>query len=199
MESVSPQFKWRLDPPSFKIRGRQVSRFHLAQKSGNFSFRWQSSQKYICKFYYNIDFLKDIEREYRILRELKHQNVIRYEDFELDGANGVAKLYTELCPKFDLELYLQDSSHLNHELPYLLARQVVQQISSALVYLHFGIVISVNHDGSLDSPDLADNPEAFGGLDAFKPIIHRDIKPKNSNKRSSLCIKCFAYHGSICP
>jgi serine/threonine protein kinase len=99
-------------------------------------------------------------------------------DFEYRPSIFNAFLYLEYCREGDLGQYLTpDGAKLLSSRQLL---EIMQQISSALVYIHYGVSITVNSDGSTGDPEAVESKYDWDVTENQKFVIHRDIKPQNS-------------------
>lgn len=122
---------------------------------------------------------KYVQSEYEILQDLDHPNIVRFVDFEFRPAFFNAYLYLEYCREGDLGCYLSPG---HAGLSALQLLQIMQQISSALVYIHYGVMIIVNTDGSTSDPEAVETKYDLDDSENQKFVIHRDIKPQNSKR-----------------
>jgi serine/threonine protein kinase len=187
MEPIRPRYTWRnYEGPRSLSRspGRQAVSVELVCKSTGLFQR--EHEIFVRKVLPCGDGKRAtyVQREYGILQSLKHRNIVGYEDCEYRPGQYNARLYLEYCPGGDLGQYLPPPCKLTRTQTL----QIIQQISSALLYLQFGILITVNSDGSLHDPQLEDSRNNEDGSGGWKAIIHRDIKPQNSNISPQPCL-----------
>ena len=185
-DSIRPQYWWRDSigaQPLQPSPHAQASKVHLVCK-------WRGvlpggdDKPFVCKTLPcgNQKKARYAHSEYRILQDLKHENIVRYEDFKYQRGKRIdlAFLYFEYCPGGDLGIYLPSKGVQAGKLTANRAQQIIQQISSALVYIHYGILIPMRDDGRFGVPEAAKASDSATKPGRWSSIIHRDIKPQNS-------------------
>jgi serine/threonine protein kinase len=124
---------------------------------------------------------RNAEREYRILKQLQHPYILAYADFEYNEECRISLLYTKFCTNGDLGLFLPKRRKAG-QFTENYAWDVAQQISSALIYLHYGVTILVDKDGSFSNLELAESI----GENRHQIYLHRDVKPENSRSHQAM-------------
>ncbi|KAK9468807.1 kinase-like domain-containing protein [Lipomyces arxii] len=109
--------------------------------------------------------------ELRILKELKHSNIVQYVHHERVHESEEVHLYMEYCGGGDLSQLIKSCRDAGHFVPERVVWSVLTQLVLALYRCHYGI----------DPPPLTD---IFAPSDGPPPIpssviLHRDIKPEN--------------------
>jgi len=185
---IPPRYSWsNYDGPERLPRScsssGQASAVILVSK-GSWPLQRQSPEVFVCKVLpCDARRAKYVQSEYEILQGLDHPNIVRFVDFEYRPSIFNAFLYLEYCRKGDLGAYLSPG---RAPLSVKQLLQIIQQISSALVYIHYGVKITVNADGSTSDPDAVESKYDLDGSGKQKFVIHRDIKPQNSECQGTL-------------
>jgi serine/threonine protein kinase len=166
----------------------QASRVSLAYKAASLWRPWTWSkeppQDFFCKAIpCSGKEGKYAHREYNILRKLRHEHVVRYEDFgfESPDRSPVVFLYMEYCECGDLSRYVPSPRRAHEKLTAKQARQIIQQISSALVYVHHGLLAPLG----LGPETVLEDVASTRWSESQTSTAHRDIKPGNSKRRIS--------------
>jgi serine/threonine protein kinase len=131
---------------------------------------------------------KYIKRELEMLRSCDHRNILRFEDFSYSPRSWkepFAKLYTEYCAKGDLEQFTVSGKRPNWQLSNGKGFQVFSQIAQALLYIHHGIELT--WEGLPCMARIHTDQSSRGNLrnGEWETILHRDIKPGNSESQNS--------------
>ena len=187
METVKSQYKWlkATQKPLLTSQSRpgQAIELDLAQKRITRFSRQTDPQLYVCKkiFCGTGNRVRNAEREYKILQRLDHRHILAYADFSYNPNHYIASLYTKYCEEGDLGLFLPGKPKAG-QFTENYARNVALQISSALMYLHHGVTITVMIDKieSYSDLKLAGLLGACLSEDKSQVFLHRDIKPGNS-------------------
>ncbi|KAH7370826.1 kinase-like domain-containing protein [Rhexocercosporidium sp. MPI-PUGE-AT-0058] len=110
----------------------------------------------------------EAERECKVLAALSHENIVRYIDMHVTERprDSEIRLYMEYCEHGSLKDLIEDRKVGENFVSENYIWSIVQQISAALKYCHFGL----QKDQSLQ-------PER--GEFNWTTILHRDIKPRN--------------------
>ena len=189
METVKSEYHW-VKSPEQRLSSSQASHGQAAlvdvvqKRIGGFFLSQQlDPQLYVCK---RISCgnntsrkARNAQREYNILKKLQHPFILTYADFEYNSDWSTALLYTEFCASGDLGLFLPNAQ-MAGQFTEIYAKDVTRQISSALAYLHHGLTILVDRDGSYRKLELAEQRnDSVGGIE-YRVVLHRDIKPPNS-------------------
>lgn len=95
---------------------------------------------------------QQIVAEVNILRELKHQNIVRYYDRIIDKSKAKIYIVMEFCEKGDMARLIKNCKRQKDHLPEDLVWKILSQIAYALFECH-------NRKGG--------------------KILHRDLKPGN--------------------
>jgi len=182
--SIKPRYSWREDVKGTeevdKLKRGQASKLALVYKY-ELRLPWLSHPEPVKHFFCKTipctaRAAKYARTEYDILRRLRHEHVVRYEDFEYQaGRSPTLYLYMEYCRHGDLGHYVSDA-----ELTTKQACQVIQQISSALVYIHYGLVAPTNGESVIDDGLVEPASNTIITPAKHSYTIHRDIKPQNS-------------------
>ncbi|KAG9101745.1 G2-specific serine/threonine protein kinase [Ceratobasidium sp. UAMH 11750] len=108
---------------------------------------------------------KQIVAEVNILKDLKHDNIVRYHDRYVDRENGILYILMEFCGGGDLSGAIKQMRRQNKHIAEDTVWSYFAQILLALHHCHF--------------------PNSKGSGDAAQPsrptqqILHRDLKPEN--------------------
>lgn len=103
---------------------------------------------------------KQIVAEVNILKDLCHENIVRYHDRHVDRENGILYILMEFCGGGDLGTIIKNCSRSGRPLPEDTIWSYFLQILLALQHCH--------------SP-----PESTSGTPLRQQILHRDLKPEN--------------------
>lgn len=118
---------------------------------------------------------KYLQSEYRILRELRHPNIVQYADFEQKQnkkGKWQASLYIEYCCGGDLSSYTSKPQRSSKSLSEKQFWQIFYQLASALLYCQTGVRVDEDLDVTVDRTWT-------------RSVLHRDIKPSNGKYSSS--------------
>lgn len=132
--------------------------------------------------------MKYIKREVDMLQKCEHWNILRYEDFSYSPGSWddpSAKLYTEYCAKGDLDQFTDSGRGSNRGLSVEQGIQVFSQIAQALLYIHHGISLAPGGLPYTANIHAAQGSRTGRGNDQWKTILHRDIKPQNSQSQNN--------------
>ncbi|KAF8609003.1 kinase-like protein [Ceratobasidium sp. AG-I] len=110
---------------------------------------------------------KQIVAEVNILKDLKHDHIVRYHDRYVDRENGILYILMEFCGGGDLSGAIKQMRRQNKHIPEDTIWSYFAQILLALHHCHFP-----NSKASADAP----NP---GPSRPTQQILHRDLKPEN--------------------
>jgi serine/threonine protein kinase len=127
----------------------------------------------------NSDILKgrDVPREYETWSSLGHHpHILACEDFQCSVnkyALDEATFWSEYCEMGDLGQYVCFDVTRKRTLSACQAEQIIHQMTSALVFIHYGIRITVDKQGCIEDVEMSEHPT----------LIHRDIKPQNSKSK----------------
>ncbi|EJD03220.1 kinase-like protein [Fomitiporia mediterranea MF3/22] len=102
--------------------------------------------------------------EVNILKDLRHENIVRYTDRFADNDAGILYILMEYCEGGDLSSMINQSARFGRPLPEDTIWSYLLQLLLALHHCHFPGSRTWG-DGSLDG-----NP---------RQILHRDLKPEN--------------------
>lgn len=194
-KQIPPRFNWQENiKGTERLAGMisthgQASRVSLAYKSASWlSWTWppfskEPAQDFFCKAIpCSGKEGANVHREYNIIRKLRHEHVVRYEDFAFESPDRspVVFLYMEYCPHGDLSRYVPSTGRAYEELTLKQAHQIIQQVSSALLYIHYGLLapLGLGLESVLDEADVEMASRAI----TQTGIAHRDIKPGNSKR-----------------
>ncbi|CAN9239190.1 unnamed protein product [Alternaria alternata] len=125
----------------------------------------------------NGDLLKgrNIPREYETWSSLgSHAYILACEDFQYQENShnynlDEATFWSEYCEKGDLAQFIISGGSGRSTLSLYQAEQVAYQISSALAFIHHGLLVTLDSRGSVQELESCDH----------NVLIHRDIKPHN--------------------
>lgn len=181
MESIKPQYDWveqtELHLVSSQRRPGQAAEIRLVRKRTGKLWNGLWNRKiepapFVRKTIScdTAESARNVQREVKIIKKFRHPNVLTYVDFEYISKYSIARLYTPYAPNGDLGIFLPGGIRYG-DFNEAYARCVAKQISSALVNLHYGLIVTLNASGQYDTLELADNLGFF---------LHRDIKPANS-------------------
>jgi serine/threonine protein kinase len=186
METINPQFEWlkstqELSSTSQTSHGQAVELELVQRRRGPIYNRQIDPQRYVrkkifCRLGHGA---RNAEREYKILRQLHHPHILSYADFEYNSNYRIASLYTKYCEQGDLGLFLPRKSKAG-QFTENYAWDVARQVSSALVYLHYGVTALVDKDGGYSTLELAERLNDSVDENKYQFYLHRDIKPENS-------------------
>ncbi|KAK9463745.1 kinase-like domain-containing protein [Lipomyces oligophaga] len=109
--------------------------------------------------------------ELRILKGLRHQNIVQYVHHERDPDNEEVHLYMEYCGGGDLSQLIRNCRDSNQYVPETIVWSILTQILLALYRCHYGV----------DAPPLTNlfAPVEDPPATPSSVILHRDIKPEN--------------------
>ncbi|KAG7694350.1 hypothetical protein KL951_004228 [Ogataea haglerorum] len=114
-----------------------------------------------------------LSTEFRILRELRHPNIVQYLHHDHVQDEHQVHLYMEYCDGGDLSVLIKKYKERNEFIPETLIWQIFTQVLNALYKCHYGTSIEPVSDLFQSSPELEPKPVDH------QVIIHRDIKPDN--------------------
>ncbi|RYO45616.1 hypothetical protein AA0116_g13195 [Alternaria tenuissima] len=123
----------------------------------------------------NGDLLKgrNIPREYETWSSLgKHPYILACEDFQYqENSHNLdeATFWSAYCEKGDLAQFIISGGSGRSTLSLSQVEQVAYQVSSALAFIHHGLLVTLDSRGSVQELDSCDHDV----------LIHRDIKPHN--------------------
>lgn len=190
-QPILPEFKWEATNIFIRAKGAQALQFTVEKCIGlrNSSKASPSNKLFACKWYRTSDKRYDeiggwkyIDREWQILRNLDHPNILQYKDFSYDPSSisQTAKLYTEYCSKGDLSQFNPKGEKFVCSLTASEAAQVFFQVAAALLYIHHGIYKTETSSRPANTiyPNTASGAGSASNL--WKAYVHRDIKPDNS-------------------
>ena len=193
METVKPQYKWTKSTQkslsTSQTRPGQAIALDLVQKKIGPRYNHQiDSQFYVCKkiFCGTDNRVRNAEREYKILQKLSHRHILTYADFSYNSDFYIAFLYIKYCDQGDLDLFLPGKPQVGQFIENY-ASDVARQISSALVYLHHGVIAFVDKNGGYSDLKLAEKLSDSIAEGKHQVYLHRDIKPGNNK----FCRKMF--------
>ena len=117
------------------------------------NFQANHLQLFARKSIYLIDdeMKQSVDREWNILRELKHRHIVQYEAFdtqEMSNGISVARLYMEYCEGGDLYMYIQ-------------SQKMRQQRSREPARPEINIAASASRAGPQRDNDGSEQPEAL--------------------------------------
>lgn len=105
---------------------------------------------------------KHIVSEVNILRTLRHENVVRYEERYVDTENGILYIVMELCEGGDLGSVIKKCRRTKTHLPEETVWGFFAQMTAALEACHY-----------------RSTTPASDGIRTMQAILHRDLKPEN--------------------
>ncbi|KAF8579264.1 kinase-like protein [Ramaria rubella] len=109
---------------------------------------------------------KQIVAEVNILKDLCHENIVRYHDRYVDRDNGILYILMEYCGGGDLGTVIKNCTRVNRPLPEDTIWNYFLQILLALQHCHFPTAeVSTSSSSSSSS--------------SRQQILHRDLKPEN--------------------
>ena len=138
--------------------------FTVRRKSTNETFVWKEFSYGTMSY----DQKQMICDEVNILRNLNHQNIVRFYDNIIDHSEECLYLIQEYCDGGDLASFIRLKRNRNERIPETFIWAVLSQISSALLHCH--------------------GKQCASG----KKILHRDLKPSNiflCKRENSYCVK----------
>jgi serine/threonine protein kinase len=196
MEEIKPQYDWlettQTLPSASQTKHGQAVRLQLVKKrTRRFYGRQTDPQLYVCKVIAcgagTNYFARNAAREYNILKKLRHPHILAYADFAYTYSRdfiGVSRLYTKFCANGDLGLFLPKRRKAG-QFTENYAWGVALQVSSALVYLHYGATLLLDRDKGYSKLELAEWRYNFKSEKKHYVYLHRDIKPENSKFRQA--------------
>ncbi|KAF8529391.1 kinase-like domain-containing protein [Gautieria morchelliformis] len=107
---------------------------------------------------------KQIVAEVNILKDLCHENIVRYHDRYVDRDNGILYILMEYCGGGDLSSIIKNCARSNRSLPEDTVWNYFLQILHALHHCHF---------------PTTDSPHSPSSSTPRQQILHRDLKPEN--------------------
>ncbi|PVF94604.1 kinase-like protein [Serendipita vermifera] len=110
---------------------------------------------------------KQIVAEVNILKDLNHENIVRYHDRSVDSDHGMLYIVMEYCGGGDLAGVISSTKKRGQSIPEDTVWDYFLQIVLALHHCH--------------SPHIkpGSNNEVLPNVPKRAPILHRDIKPEN--------------------
>ncbi|OAL46423.1 kinase-like protein [Pyrenochaeta sp. DS3sAY3a] len=175
------RFKWSdytgvciSSPPS--IRKKVTAAVKIEGRTWELRHPSQTSPKiYVRKSVYingNTASGRDVPREYEIWSNLgNHAHILACEDFQCFAnapALDEATFWSEYCVLGDLGPFARP--HASRLLSTCQARQVAYQISSALAFIHYSLLVTLDDSyGAVEEAELLNHAT----------LLHRDIKPQN--------------------
>jgi serine/threonine protein kinase len=194
MEAIKPQYEWLESTKQLssisQTRHGQANTLELVQKTtGPIYNRRVDPQLYVCKQIPcgNGYRARSARREYKILRQLGHPHILAYADFAYISDYKIAFLYTKYCDEGDLGVFLP-GKHKAGQFTENYAWDVALQVSSALVYLHYGVTVLVDKDRGYSKFEISKRRNDSPGESKYQVYLHRDIKPENS----TLCQEMYS-------
>ena len=126
---------------------------------------------------------EQLQAELSILKELKHPNIVQYYERDHIKASQDLHLYMEYCGNGDLGRVIKNLTGKNQFAEEEFVWSILSQIVSALYRCHYGE----------DPPPAGQNVMGLGqnakpqGAGRHRPmILHRDLKPDNSEQAARL-------------
>ncbi|KZT62001.1 kinase-like protein [Calocera cornea HHB12733] len=117
---------------------------------------------------------KQIVAEVNILKELQHDNIVRYHDRFVDREHGILYILMEYCGGGDLSGIIKQSRKLKQPVPEDTIWAYLTQLLYALHYCHHpGVPLPVT--SGAQGGDVAEGDWREGK----QVILHRDLKPEN--------------------
>jgi NIMA (never in mitosis gene a)-related kinase 2 len=102
-----------------------------------------------------------------ILKNLKHDNIVRYHDRHVDRDAGILYILMEYCGGGDLMSVINQASKDNRQIPEDTIWNYLMQILRALCHCH-------HPRGHSKARSLDDD-----GKERRSQVLHRDLKPDN--------------------
>lgn len=126
---------------------------------------------------------KQIVAEVNILRTLRHENVVRYEERSIDADRGILYIVMEYCGGGDLGSVIQKCRKSKTLLPEDTVWSYLAQMTLALDACHYrGGLTAASISGAMgrsrDSLGFTLNPPEDSKTKG-NAILHRDLKPEN--------------------
>lgn len=127
---------------------------------------------------------KNIPREYETWSSLgSHLYILACEDFQYQENShnynlDEATFWSEYCVKGDLAQFIISGGSGRSTLSLWQVEQVAYQISSALAFIHHGLLVTLDTHGSVQELESCDHDV----------LMHRDIKPQNSISFTALAL-----------
>ncbi|KIK70729.1 hypothetical protein GYMLUDRAFT_32770 [Collybiopsis luxurians FD-317 M1] len=118
---------------------------------------------------------KQIVAEVNILKELHHDNIVRYHDRYVDKEAGILYILMEYCGGGDLSMVIQQAQKHNRPIPEDTIWNYFMQILLALQHCHHPNGHGRNGSGGAGSAGGFESE----GRERRNQILHRDLKPDN--------------------
>ncbi|KAG6825152.1 hypothetical protein H0H87_010150, partial [Tephrocybe sp. NHM501043] len=118
---------------------------------------------------------KQIVAEVNILKDLGHDNIVRYHDRYVDREEGILYILMEYCGGGDLSTVIKQAGRCNRPIPEDKIWGYFLQILLALNYCHHPNGHARNGSGGGNGINVFDS----GGSSNRAQILHRDLKPDN--------------------
>ncbi|CDK26208.1 unnamed protein product [Kuraishia capsulata CBS 1993] len=118
---------------------------------------------------------QQLSAEFRILRELKHQNIVQYIHHDHIPEEHVVHLYMEYCDGGDLSTVIKNYKQRKEYVPEEMIWPIFTQVLLALYRCHNGFDIPAVSNVFQSTPE----ENAPKNIDQGSVVIHRDIKPDN--------------------
>ncbi|TDL26114.1 kinase-like protein [Rickenella mellea] len=112
---------------------------------------------------------KQIVAEVNILKDLHHENIVRYHDRFVDRDAGILYILMEYCGGGDLSAVIKQCARCNRPLPEDTIWSYFYQLLLALTYCHFPNAKAGDSNSDVDA----------GNGSKRQQILHRDLKPEN--------------------
>lgn len=122
----------------------------------------------------NYNEIRQLASEFRILRELRHPNIVEYLNHEDVEGSQMLYIYMEYCDGGDLSKLIKHYKEKDEYIPETLIWQVFTQVLLALYRCHNGTEIEQVTNLYSSTPEI--QPPEVSNLHV---VIHRDIKPDN--------------------
>lgn len=118
-----------------------------------------------------------------ILKDLHHDNIVRYHDRYVDREAGILYILMEYCGGGDLSSIIKQAQRHNRPIPEDTVWNYFMQLCLALSYCHHP-----NGQGRLSG---GGHGSADDEKERRPQILHRDLKPDNGASRACCAMEYF--------
>lgn len=133
-----------------------------------------------------------------ILKELRHEHIVRYHDRYVDRDAGILYILMEYCGGGDLSVVIKQATRMNRPIPEDTIWNYFMQILLALHHCHHPNGHGRSGSGGNAAALTGDENGLGSGLKERRAqILHRDLKPDNGKLLLEKTITCPHYTDSI--